>query len=324
MGDTPKITVIIPTYNRAALLPRAVNSVLAQTCQDFELLIVDDGSADDTPAVIAAFDDPRVRSLRHDVNRRLAAARNTGITHARGEYLAFLDDDDEFTADSIASRLAALEAASQDTALVYGWVNEIDDMTGEITERRRHEVEGAEAFEAILRGGFFSMPSAMFVRTSAAKRIGGFNEKLKSAEDCYFLAEITAAYKVIVVREVVVLVHHRHGHPQSVTWGDYDLALEHIAIHRERFANEIKQRPGLLEYLSRDLPAASMRLRAVYEARGGRLSATLRPAVRAFKIQPLSAKNLILPVHLLKGFLFYATPLRRVRRPIQRLLGQRV
>ncbi len=88
------ISVILNTYNRAAVLPRAVESVLAQTHDDFELVVADDGSSDRTRSVVAAFDDPRVRYVRQD-NAGLSAARNLGVASSSGQYVAFLDDDDE-------------------------------------------------------------------------------------------------------------------------------------------------------------------------------------------------------------------------------------
>lgn len=90
----PFFSVIVPTFNRVDMLPRAVASVLAQEFADLELLIVDDGSTDDTPAVLAALDDPRVRVLRQ-ANGGVSSARNLGLSRARGEAVTFLDSDDE-------------------------------------------------------------------------------------------------------------------------------------------------------------------------------------------------------------------------------------
>ena len=88
------ISVILNTYNRAALLPRAVESVLAQTHEAFELVIADDGSSDRTREVVAGYDDPRVRYVRQR-NAGLSAARNLGVASSSGRYVTFLDDDDE-------------------------------------------------------------------------------------------------------------------------------------------------------------------------------------------------------------------------------------
>lgn len=94
--ETPRFSVVIPTYRRAHLLPRAVASVTSQTIRDLEILIVDDASPDSTQQVMASFRDSRIRHIRHDHNRGIGAARNTGIRAASASLVAFLDDDDEY------------------------------------------------------------------------------------------------------------------------------------------------------------------------------------------------------------------------------------
>lgn len=110
---TPKVSVVIPTYNRAHTLGRALKSVLAQTFQDFEIVVVDDGSNDDPKSVCESFGDPRIHYLRQD-NRGGGAARNAGIDAARGRFVAFLDSDDEFLPDHL-KRMHQLLSASDDT-----------------------------------------------------------------------------------------------------------------------------------------------------------------------------------------------------------------
>lgn len=100
----PTVSVVIPTYNRAHLVGRAIQSVLNQTYQDFEIIVVDDGSTDNTEEVVKSFNDPRIRYIRHDQNRGGSAARNTGIKMARGEYIAFQDSDDEWLPEKLESR----------------------------------------------------------------------------------------------------------------------------------------------------------------------------------------------------------------------------
>ena len=89
------VSVIIPTYNRAHLVGRAIRSVLNQTYQDFEIIVVDDCSTDNTEEIVKGFNDHRIRYMRHDRNRGGSAARNTGIKASQGKYIAFLDSDDE-------------------------------------------------------------------------------------------------------------------------------------------------------------------------------------------------------------------------------------
>ena len=94
MAASPRVSVIVPTYNRAGLLARALQSVLAQSWTDFEVLVVDNGSTDETPSIASTFTDARIRWLRVET-RGASAARNAAISEARGVWVAFLDDDDE-------------------------------------------------------------------------------------------------------------------------------------------------------------------------------------------------------------------------------------
>ncbi len=106
---TPKVTVCIPTYNRAHLLPYAVNSVLAQTFGDFELIICDDASTDSTPQVVAQWDDPRIRYLRHSQNIKRSRNMRSGYEAARGDYFVKFDDDDALTPEFLRKTVAVLE-----------------------------------------------------------------------------------------------------------------------------------------------------------------------------------------------------------------------
>ena len=108
MADSVRVSVIMPAYNYAQFIGAAIESVLGQSWQDWELIIVDDGSTDATPAVIAGFHDPRIRALRRQ-NGGEAAARNSGLDLARGEYISFLDADDLYLPNALADRVAFLE-----------------------------------------------------------------------------------------------------------------------------------------------------------------------------------------------------------------------
>jgi glycosyltransferase involved in cell wall biosynthesis len=105
---SPLVSVIIPTYNRETLILRAIDSVLRQTYRDFEIIVVDDNSTDATQQVLSSISDPRLRVLRHSTNCGPPAARNTGINAARGEYLAFLDSDDEWLEQKLEVQLTAM------------------------------------------------------------------------------------------------------------------------------------------------------------------------------------------------------------------------
>ena len=104
-SSTPTVSVVIPTHNRSDLLPRAIRSVFAQTFQDWEVIVVDDGSTDDTAAVVRSFRDERVRYVKLERNSGPSRARNVGIDGARGRYLAFLDSDDEYLPHKLETQL---------------------------------------------------------------------------------------------------------------------------------------------------------------------------------------------------------------------------
>ena len=118
---TPCISVIVPAFERAHLLPRSIGSVLAQTCSDWELLVVDDGSTDNTAQVVRDWGrkTARIRYL-HQANRGVGAARNLGIQYARGHYIACLDSDDEYFPKHLETRLSLLRRHALD--LVQGGV----------------------------------------------------------------------------------------------------------------------------------------------------------------------------------------------------------
>src|SRR4030043_1337098 len=101
----PTVSVIIPTYNRAHLVGRSIRSVLNQTYQDLEVIVVDDGSKDNTAEIVRGITDPRIVFLKHEKNRGVSAARNTGLKAARGKYIAFQDSDDEWLPQKLEKQL---------------------------------------------------------------------------------------------------------------------------------------------------------------------------------------------------------------------------
>ncbi len=121
------VSVITATYNRAATLPRALDSLLAQTYPRWECVVVDDGSTDDTPAVLARYGDERIRVVTHPVNRGVTAAKNTGLDHATGEWFTMLDSDDEIVPEA----LATLVETARETGATSVLANVLDSTTGE-------------------------------------------------------------------------------------------------------------------------------------------------------------------------------------------------
>lgn len=117
--EEPTVSVIIPTYNRAHTIKRAILSVLNQTYQGFEIIVVDDCSTDNTREVIEKFGDKRIRYIRKKANKGAAAAGNTGIKAVRGEYIVFLDSDDKWLPNKLDEQIKVLKVTSPKVGVVY-------------------------------------------------------------------------------------------------------------------------------------------------------------------------------------------------------------
>ena len=200
------ITAIIPTYNRPALLRRAIDSVLAQTRPAEELLVVDDGSTDDTEAVIRTNYGDKVRYIRQE-NAGTAAARNRGAREARGQWLSFLDHDDEWLPRRLELHSGAI-AADPETALIYSsfYVTAHNDAA-------RRIMAPAPAPESLYPGVRLQnlLPTpAMSIRKDAYLAVGGFNESLRgSCEDWDLLVRITRRYRATRIPEPLLLAHEQ-------------------------------------------------------------------------------------------------------------------
>lgn len=184
----PQVSVVIPTYNSARFVPTAVESALAQTHQDFELIVVDDGSTDATREVLAPYRDRLTYIYRE--NQERSAARNTGIRAATGEYVAFLDADDAWLSDKLERQVSVL-AEHPEAVLVYGQAVYMDIDGNDVSFRGQHmcghvtpALQVEDLSRALIAGnvvyGGGSMP---LVRRSALDSAGWFDESLCYPED---------------------------------------------------------------------------------------------------------------------------------------------
>lgn len=177
----PTISVIIPAYNAAAYIGEAIQSVLDQTFSDFELIVVDDGSTDDTAAVVKGFTDSRIH-YHHQANAGVANARNVGIGKVEGVFVAFLDADDLFLPANLEKKLYFLKG-NPAISLVHSSEIKFDSTTGKIM----NIVQGTEGnvLEKLLCMGehVIHSPSSVVVRKELLNRIGGFDPKLSTSAD---------------------------------------------------------------------------------------------------------------------------------------------
>jgi glycosyltransferase involved in cell wall biosynthesis len=173
-----KVSVIIPAYNQCKFLGYAIQSVLDQTYQDFEVLVIDDGSTDDTGEVAKKFRDPRIKYIYQD-NQGLSAARNMGIRHAEGEYLTYLDSDDLFLPDKLKLLVSALDSQPE-VGFVAGQAIPIDESGNRIGKIFNTPIP-ADVCQLLI-GNPLHVGSVM-LRHSWQTRVGFFDETLRSYED---------------------------------------------------------------------------------------------------------------------------------------------
>ena len=283
----PKVSVIVATHNRADLLTRAVDSVLAQTYGNYELVIVDDCSLDDTQDVIGGFSDPRIRSFRHDRNRGKSAAVNTGIAHALGEYIGFLDDDDEWLPRKLEGQVALLDASPPTVGLVYGWMDRVDDSSGRVIAAYRNTVEG-DIFERSLALSIPGPTIVLLIRSSVVREVGGMDDSLRRHDDVDLICRISQRYHAAVLPEVVARAHFDHGHGRKGEDNPRNLsaAADFLRSHMSKFADELGERPRAHAAVLRRLAGVEMML--------GNRRAALAAIASACRLDPLGVSRAIL------------------------------
>jgi glycosyltransferase involved in cell wall biosynthesis len=177
-----KVSVIIPTFNRAQFLRLAIESVLSQTFQDFDIVVVDDESKDDTQEVVRSFGDDRIKYIRHDAARGGSAARNTGITNSDSKYIAFLDDDDEWLPEKLEMQVDLLEKSRSKVGAVYTGHLVVDNNSGKIlrewTPKRRGNI-----YNDMFSRNWISTASSLLLRRDCFNKAGLFDENLPSFQD---------------------------------------------------------------------------------------------------------------------------------------------
>ncbi len=192
------VSVIIPTYGGSELLKRAVDSALSQTYKSIEVIVVDDNGLGTenqmlTEKVMKEYStDERVTYLCHEVNKNGSAARNTGVRASKGEYIAFLDDDDEFNPEKLEKQIRVLKGLGDDYALTYCSIEIFKD-DKKIAEN--HVFEDGDLFEKLLYSRIEISTPTLVVRRTAYDAIGGFDESFKRHQDWEFLVRLADRFK---------------------------------------------------------------------------------------------------------------------------------
>lgn len=226
----PQISVIIPTYNRAAYILEAVESAMRQTCKADEIIVVDDGSTDETARILA----PLALQIRylHQQNRGVGAARNAGAAVARGEYLAFLDSDDIWIEDKLERQIEAFRRFPE-TDAVYGHAEQFvsPEVDGESRTRLRH-----------MAGKVLPMPTAglMMIRRSAFESVGPFDESLRIGVEMEWYARLCDLGLKTAMLDAALCRRRLHKSNLNITHADEQserLRVLKLTLDRRRRAN---------------------------------------------------------------------------------------
>jgi glycosyltransferase involved in cell wall biosynthesis len=282
---TPRVSVIVPAYNAAVYLPSAIDSVLAQTYSNWEIVIVNDGSTDHTRAIVDSYR-PKLREKLHYIyqpNRGLPAARNTGMRAARGEFIALLDADDVWLPHRLARGVPVLDADPA-TGLVHARVVRID-MQGTIIGQLKVEpkyLSGRIARNIYTRRAHIVCPTVMF-RKSCMEAAGWFDETMQATEDRDLWFRIALRCNVAYIDEV--LAYYRLS-PSSITSNLDRLVqgqLYFVAKHRDSGAATRLECLQALGNIHREFGDSLFR--------GGAVTKAIGSYLRAVAYNPLSVPN---------------------------------
>ena len=232
-SKSPLVSIVLPTYNRAYIISGALQSVLNQIYHNFEIIVVDDGSTDNTEEIIrnVACKDSRVKYFRNNENKGASGARNVGINLAKGEFIAFQDDDDEWRSDKLVKQVNLLQTLQENFAVVYsGYYNIID---GEKIYISLHDIypyprEGnGNIYNSLLKGNFVAT-SSILVRKSALLDVGLFDENLPMSEDWELFIRLSKKYLFKFIDEPLHVAYYTPNSLGKQSGAKLDGALRYL------------------------------------------------------------------------------------------------
>lgn len=235
-----KVSVIIPTYHRSECIQRAVDSVLSQTLKDIEIIVVDDNGVG-TPEGIATENAmakyktiTNVIYLQHQTNMNGAAARNTGLKVAKGEFISFLDDDDIYLPDRLNKLVNRLEHYDDSWGICYSAY--VKHMSNGSLQKSAEKVDGDIFLQVLMRSFYLGSGANIFVRSKVIEKIGFFDESFKRNQDLEFLVRATKNFKVAYVDEVLMEIFY-DIRTSNLT---YDDQKKRESLFREKFSHSLE------------------------------------------------------------------------------------
>ena len=230
----PKVSVIIPTFNRAEFLCSTITSVLNQTLQDFEIIVIDDASQDHTREVVNSLNDKRIRYICHERNKGVAAARNTGVVNAKSDYIAFLDDDDEWFPEKLQKQFDLLESCPPIIGVVYTGSFIVEEYSKKILAKVFPKKRG-DIFDEVLTTNRVADTSTIFLRKQCFEKVGFFDEDLHFGEDYDMWLRISKEFQFEYVNELLINKCVLHNNRPSLSH-NYESVIRNIEMSLKKHA----------------------------------------------------------------------------------------
>ncbi|MBN2374994.1 MAG: glycosyltransferase [Sedimentisphaerales bacterium] len=253
-----RVTVVIPTYNAADYIGAAIQSALQQSFEDFELLVLDNVSTDNTADIVARFNDPRLHYRTNEQNIGFLGNANLGLSLARGEYLTYLGADDIWEKDFLLQAVALMDN-NQELSFVHGsalWIDEKSQPFGGTDDRWQLITDGNKAFVDTFRYGFCF--STMLMRTETAQRIGPLPQDWGDLADTWLFLRMALEGDVGYLFQTLVL-YRVHKESLSLAWyKNGKLFLRHLELAREVFNWERSRQVGVDRHKRKGLRAVAL------------------------------------------------------------------
>ena len=286
-----KVSVVIPTYNRAHLIEDALNSCFDQSYRPLEIIVVDDGSGDDTVHVVKRWKEQNsseqleVKYI-HQSNSGGNAARNKGIKASTGEFVAFLDSDDVWGSDKLIKQMALFNQEPERLGAVYCGLREVDQSSNKVLNDLERTYAEGDIFSDILIRDVTGPTSTFVVRRTVFDQVGFFDEELQARQDWDMWIRISREYEIKAVRENLVDLRHHSG---ARTATNPFKEIEAYASIREKYRSDIKAQPLVVQLKA--LSCYYKRLGRVYGHQNISRFKALSYLFRAVLVYPLDFDN---------------------------------
>lgn len=244
----PAVSIVLPTYNRAKTISRAINSLLEQTCQDYEIIVVDDASEDETQEIVKGFAEQKIRYIRCKQNKGPGAARNLGIRESRGNFIAFQDSDDEWFPEKLERQIEVFATAEPELGVVYSDMTRITRDGSEIYYkspiiRQDSIIDPRTKYYAVYGIGIQST----LIRKECFEKAGCFNENFLRFEDGELFIRLSRYYRFHHIPQTLVKYYESPWQPSD--WDKYIQVRESLLT---LYAQELRHEKAFLlrEYFS--------------------------------------------------------------------------